>query len=65
MLHKYGPIIDEGLQSLSMLEHQLQLMPAHAPVISLISVDVKSFQVVKHPGAEDLPVLPLMGGVKS
>ena len=39
-------------------------MPAHALVISLISVDVKGFQVVKYPGVEDFPVLWLMGELK-
>ena len=40
-----GPIVNKGLASLSIftLKHHLQLMPAHALVISLISVDVKDF----------------------
>ena len=60
-----GPIVDEGLQSLIFtLRHHLQLMPACVPVISLISVDVEGFQVVKCPGVEDFPVLWLMGGIK-
>ena len=55
----YGPIVDEGLLSLSIftLKHHLQLMPAHVPVVSLISVDVKGFQVVMSHGVEDFPVL--------
>ena len=43
-----GPIVNEGLQSLSIfaLKHHLQLLPACALVISLISVDVEGFQVI-------------------
>ena len=40
-----GSIVNKGLESLSIftLKHHLQLMPAHVPVISLISGDVKGF----------------------
>ena len=43
-----GPIVDDGLESLSIfsLEHHLQLLPACVPVISLISIDVEGFQVI-------------------
>ena len=43
-----GPIVGKGLVSLSIftLKHHLQLLPAGMPVISLISIDVKDFQVI-------------------
>ena len=54
-----GPIVNKGLENLSIftLKHHLQLTPACLPVVSLISVDVKGFQVVKHRHIEDFPVL--------
>ena len=54
-----GRIVDEGLESLSVfaLENHLQLLPAHAQVISFISFIVEGFQVVTSPGIEDFPVL--------
>ena len=43
-----GPIVGEGLESLSIstLEHHLQLLPGCAPVVSIININVKGFQVV-------------------
>ena len=66
MLLGDGPIINKGQNGLSIftLKHHLKLMPACMPVISLISIDVKGFQVVKHPGVEDFPILWLMGEIK-
>ena len=57
--HSNGPIVDEGLESLLIftLKHHLQLLSAHVPVISLISTNVKGFQVLKGPGLEDFLVL--------
>ena len=54
-----GPIVNEGLESLSIftLEHHLQLLPACVAVVSLISIDVKGLQVVKSPDIEDFPFL--------
>ena len=48
VLHSYGPIVDKGLESLSIfaLKHHLHLLPASAPVVSLISIDVESSQVI-------------------
>ena len=64
-LHGVGPIVDEGLEGLSIfaLDH-LKLLPVCMLVISFISIDVKDFGVVKSPGVEDLPVLQLMGELK-
>ena len=66
MLQSDGPIVNKGLESLSILtlKYHLQLLPACAPVISFISIDVKGFQVVMHPVVEDFPVLQLIGGIK-
>ena len=66
MLQGVGLIVSKGLESLSIftLKHHLQLKPAHVLVFSHISVDVKGFQVVKHPGVEDFPVLQLMGQIE-
>ena len=54
-----GPIVNETLDSLSIftLKHHLQLLPASAPVISLISINCEDLQVIKSPGIEDFPVL--------
>ena len=54
-----GPIVNEGLESFSIfaLKHHLTPFPACVLVISFISINVKGFQVVKSPGAEDFPVL--------
>ena len=48
VLQGYVPIVVEGLKILSIftLEYHLQLPPACAPVVSLISIDVEGFQVV-------------------
>ena len=61
-----GPIVMRDCQSLSIftLEHHLQLAPASMAVISLISIDVKGFQVARRPGVEDFPVLWLIGRIE-
>ena len=61
-----GPIVDEGLQSLSFLTlgHHLSLAPASMAVISLISTDVESFQIIESHGVENFPVLQLTGGIE-
>ena len=48
VLQVHGPIVNEGLESLSIfsLKHDLQLLPACVPVVSLISINVEGFQVV-------------------
>ena len=48
VLHSYGPIVNKGLESVSVftLKHRLQLLQASVQVISLISIDVESFQVI-------------------
>ena len=52
-------IVDEGLQSLSILPltHHLELLPASTAVTSFLSIDVEGFQVIYSPGIEDFPVL--------
>ena len=54
-----GPIVDEGLKSLSIftLKHHLQLLPTCVVVNSLIRIDFEDFQVIGRPGVEDFPVL--------
>ena len=66
MLQGNGSIVDKGLDSLSIftLKHHLQLLPSCVPVVSIISIDVKSFHVVKWPGIENIPVLQVMGELK-
>ena len=66
VLQSDGLLVDKGLESLSIftLKHHLQLLPACVQVISLISIDVKGFKVVKHTGIEDFSVLQLMGELK-
>ena len=66
MLQDDGPIVNKGLESLSIftLKNHLQPMPAHVLIISLISIDVEGFQIVRHPGAEDFSFLQLMGELK-
>ena len=53
LLH-YGTFVCWGLESLSIttLEHELQLLPAFAVVVSLISLNVQGVQVVKGPGVK-------------
>ena len=49
-----GPIIYEGLKSLSIftLQHHAELLPGSMAVISLLSVNVEGFQEVESPGLE-------------
>ena len=48
VLWGHDPIVNEGLESLSIftLKHHLQLLPACAPVISLISIGIKVFHTL-------------------
>ena len=58
-----GPILSEGLESLSIyaLKHHFKLLPPSVAVISFFGINVKGLQVVNDPSIEDFPVLGLVG----
>ena len=51
-----GPIVNEGLESLSIFAH-FKLLLAIVPVVNFFSINVEGFQIVDSPGVEDFPVL--------
>ena len=53
----------EGLPILP-LKHHVEMFPASMAFISLVSVDIKGFEVINCSSVEDLPVLRLVRGLE-
>ena len=66
MLQGHGAIVNQGLESLSViaLKHKLDLFLTFVVVIRLFKLNVKGIQAIKGPGIEGFPVLWLINWIK-